>query len=273
MIRRPQHRASWTGRAGRAVTVAGVLTALLGCAGAAPAPAPGGRGAEPGAAASRSPTEPTTAQDRGARPQVTPPAAPEPVVAVPVAAVRPAGDGQLHVVTGTRPPVGSGPLVRYLVEVEGGVGVDAVSFAAAAERTLSDRRSWTAGGRRSLQRVDAEPVDFRLVLASPELTDRLCAPLRTVGRFSCHQDGRAVINAMRWLSGASAYPDRLLDYRHYVVNHEVGHALGHGHVGCPGRGQPAPVMMQQTKGVGACAAQPWPFPDTPADAPVDAPTR
>jgi hypothetical protein len=176
-----------------------------------------------------------------------------------VSAVAPAGDGQLHVVAGAGPPVGSGPVQRYLVEVEGAVGVDPEQFAAAAERTLADPRSWTAGGRRSLQRVDSEPVDFRLVLASPTLTDRLCAPLRTVGRFSCHQDGKAVINAMRWQSGASAYEGRLADYRHYVVNHEVGHALGRGHGGCPGKGEPAPVMMQQTKGVGACRAQPWPY--------------
>lgn len=257
MTPRPQRRA---GRAVRAVGAAGLVAALLGCAGASAESA--GRGpAAASASPGRSSAPPVIDRDRAARPEVTPPAAPAPVVAVPVAAVRRAGDGRLHVVRGSRPPVGSGPLVRYLVEVEGGLDVDGVAFAAAAQRTLSDPRSWTAGGRRSLQRVDAEPVDFRLVLVSPSLTDRLCAPLRTGGRFSCYQDGRAVINAVRWLSGADAYPDRLPDYRHYVVNHEVGHALGHGHAGCPGRGQPAPVMMQQTKGVGACAAQPWPFPD------------
>jgi hypothetical protein len=69
-----------------------------------------------------------------------------------------------------------------------------------------------------------------------------------------------VVNAMRWQRGADAYAGRLADYRDYVVNHEVGHALGRGHVGCPGRGQPAPVMMQQTKGVGACLPSAWPFP-------------
>ncbi|WP_435818523.1 DUF3152 domain-containing protein, partial [Amycolatopsis coloradensis] len=28
----------------------------------------------------------------------------------------------------------------------------------------------------------------------------------------------------------------LLAYHRYAVNHEVGHALGHGHVGCPESG-------------------------------------
>ena len=38
-----------------------------------------------------------------------------------------------------------------------------------------------------------------------------------------------------------------------MVNHEVGHTFGHGHVGCPAGGEPAPVMMQQTEGVAPCA--------------------
>ena len=50
------------------------------------------------------------------------------------------------------------------------------------------------------------------------------------------------------------------DYRHYVVNHEVGHVFGNGHVDCPGAGQPAPVMVQQTLSLGGCVKNAWPFP-------------
>ncbi|CAN5484272.1 hypothetical protein BH09ACT12_BH09ACT12_23930 [soil metagenome] len=67
-----------------------------------------------------------------------------------------------------------------------------------------------------------------------------------------------MLNAWRWLNGADAYEGNLNDYRRYLVNHEVGHALGKAHVGCPGSGLPAPVMMQQTKGLGECSANPWP---------------
>ena len=185
-------------------------------------------------------------------PARTPTAAATPVV--------PAGDGDLHPVRGTSAVSGPGERTTYVVEVEGGLGVDAVAFARDVERTLADPRSWGSAGRRGLQRVPGGDADLRVALASPRTTDRLCAPLDTGGRFSCANGERAVLNAARWLRGAPAYGRRLADYRAYLVNHEVGHALGHGHARCPGAGQRAPVMLQQTKGLDGCAPGPWPYP-------------
>ena len=96
-------------------------------------------------------------------------------------------------------------------------------------------------------------------LAGRSTTDRLCPPVRTNGLFSRFMRGRAVLNFWRWINGARAYAGRLAQYRRYMVNHEVGHALGHGHLGCPGSGRAAPVMMQQTKGVAPCKPNPWPL--------------
>jgi len=170
--------------------------------------------------------------------------------------------GTLTTVSGESPATDASAQL-FSVEVERGVGVDSGAFARAVERTLVDRRSWAASRGFELRRVGdpSEPVSFRVTLASPETTDELCAPLQTQGTYSCHQGDRAVLNAERWARGAGAYGRDLAGYRDYMVNHEVGHALGRSHLSCPGSGLPAPVMMQQTKGVESCRPNPWPLED------------
>lgn len=169
--------------------------------------------------------------------------------------------GRFTIASGRSEQVGAGPLRTFAVEVEDGMGIDAEEFAAEVERIVFDHRGWTSSGRVALQRLDSEHVSFRVSLASPETVDAACTPLRTVRRFSCWNGTRAMINVWRWHAGADAYGEDLVGYRTYLVNHEVGHALGHGHVDCPEPGQRAPVMMQQTISVGDCVANPWPFPD------------
>lgn len=147
----------------------------------------------------------------------------------------------------------------YVVQVEDGLPLPSRAFGAAVARTLGDPRSWAGGDPTVLSPAgDLGSADFRVVLASPETTDVLCAPLLTRGRVSCRNGGDVVINAWRWVHGADGYGDDLRSYREYLVNHEVGHALGHGHAGCPAPGAPAPVMLQQTLGLQGCAPNPWP---------------
>ncbi|HEY8057296.1 MAG TPA: DUF3152 domain-containing protein, partial [Acidimicrobiales bacterium] len=90
--------------------------------------------------------------------------------------------------------------------------------------------------------------------------DSLCLPLQTNGRYSCHQDGTVALNSDRWLNGADERTGPLAAFRHYAVNHEMGHAIGHSHEYCAGAGQLAPVMMQQSKGLDGCLPNGWPFP-------------
>ncbi len=144
--------------------------------------------------------------------------------------------------------------VRYLVEVEKGLPFTPREFARDVHRILTDPRGWPAG----FQRTDREPVDLRVSLTSPAVARRHCRPLDVGLRLSCWQGSRAVINATRWARGAASYGRDLATYREYLINHEVGHALGHGHRTCPGPGRPAPVMVQQSISLYGCAPNPWP---------------
>ena len=259
------------GRFGR-LCACGVLAAavLAGDAGVPPVAAPAGPPAAleafqaPVGAPVGAPVQATAAPSASAR---TPGATPAPRAEErdrrpePVRVPRKA-TGEYAVVAGEdEPPGRRGKVVRYLVEVERGLPFDPAEFADLVHRTLNDPRSWGGGGRMRFRRVDSGPVRFRVALSSPATTDRQCLPLRTGGWLSCWNGRRAVINAERWAKGVPGYGGDLTAYRQYVVNHEVGHALGHGHQACPGRGRRAPVMAQQTKSLGGCRPNPWPYPD------------
>lgn len=215
------------------------------------------------------PSTPATSASRTSSATVSPSATSTPPL--PGGKVTEAGAGTFTVVAAPSPtapaiaaPASGSRVVRYTLEVEDGIDADAAGFAATVAGVLSDGRGWQAvDGVRFVNVTPAQDakkakVDLRITLASPETTDELCAPLDTRGEVSCHARGRAVLNQRRWLLGVEAYGDDLEGYRTYLVNHEVGHGLGHGHESCTGDGKDAPVMMQQTYGVKAC--EPWPWP-------------
>jgi Protein of unknown function (DUF3152) len=175
------------------------------------------------------------------------------------------GAGTLSVVDGTSQVYGTGPLQRFIVEVEDGIGVEGAPFARAVEATLGDPRSWGSGGRMSFQRVGtaeaaAGQFEFRVSLVSPGSMETYCPGVGTGGYTSCRYGDRAVINLARWATAVPDYEGDVATYRLYVVNHEVGHALGNGHEDCPGAGQLAPVMQQQTLGLEGCVKNAWPYP-------------
>ena len=167
--------------------------------------------------------------------------------------------GELVVVPGQVAAPGPGAVRTVRVEVEEGLPVDPGVFASFVMTTLNDPRGWGAGGAMSFARTDGE-AEIRVTLASPDLVDDLCAPLKTQGTTSCGRDGRATINDLRWVTGTAEFADNLLVYRQYVINHEVGHLLGHPHRTCPGAGELAPIMQQQTYGVAPCVPNGWPNP-------------
>lgn len=179
------------------------------------------------------------------------PPAPSPV-RVPVE-----GSGRFSVASVRPEQPDAGGAVTYTVEVEVDLPFLPGRTAELIGRVLDDERGWSARGAAPFVQVPGKG-DLRIVVASPATTDLLCAPLETLGRVSCRNGALVVINARRWAFGVTDYRGHLADYRRYVVNHEVGHALGEAHVECPGAGEPAPVMLQQTYGLDGCARNPWP---------------
>lgn len=161
------------------------------------------------------------------------------------------------------PTVNPRRTVRVGLQVERGAGVDAAEAATIISATLGDPRGWQDVDNVrfrvvSPQALAAGDVDITIVLASPALTDQLCAPLRTRGKVSCFNLRKVVLNARRWMEGVPGYGTDLAAYRQYMVNHEIGHGLYHGHVECPRAGAAAPLMLQQSKGLDGCRPNPWP---------------
>lgn len=68
-----------------------------------------------------------------------------------------------------------------------------------------------------------------------------------------------LINYDRWKNGSKPSKLDLENYRIYVINHEVGHALGRLHAECPCVGCKVPVMKQQTISIDDCSPNPWPL--------------
>jgi hypothetical protein len=159
-------------------------------------------------------------------------------------------------------PAGGGRLMRYRVEVERDIhGLSAAAFAGFVTTTLNDPRGWTAGGDWRLRRVGpGQPHDFTVYLVTPGTRDEVCGGVPD-GYTSCRNGERVILNVARWVKGVPKYGAPLVAYRQYMVNHEVGHRLGHGHELCPGKGEPAPVMQQQTLGLHGCTPNAWPYLD------------
>ncbi len=179
------------------------------------------------------------------------------------------GPDKFDAVPGVDKAPGKGRKYTYRVDVEQGLGLDGALFAEAVQKTLNDKRSWAHNGARTFERIYTGKPDFVITLASPGTTATWCAKSgldTTEDNVSCDSASteRVMINAYRWAQGSSTYGDKMYAYRQMLINHEVGHRLGYGHVTCDKDGELAPVMQQQTKFLDHdgihCLANPWPYP-------------
>jgi hypothetical protein len=246
-------RAAVTVVLGTLVLTVGMLPAAsaawLSAGDARSTPTAGTQGKKPPRPSASPTASPTTTTTPSPTPTPTPAAKP---VQIPVSA-----SGELAVVPGRAAPAGPGRPLTYRVEVERGLPLDGADVAEQMHRVLTDPRGWQPIEGVAFGRTTG-PAGFRLIVASPALTDRLCYPLDTIGELSCRNGDMIILNARRWATGVPWYAGRMADYRAYLVNHEVGHRLGHGHKGCPAPGAPAPVMVQQSKSLYGCKPNPWP---------------
>ena len=147
----------------------------------------------------------------------------------------------------------------YRIETRGRITASMATFRREVAETYADPRGWRSAGV-AFRRV-SRGGDFSVVLAEASRVPGF-SPVCSA-QWSCRVGRYVIINQLRWQHASPSWnragrPVR--EYRHMVVNHETGHWLGHGHLGCPGRGRSAPVMMQQSKGLDGCRHNPWPLP-------------
>lgn len=223
-----------------------------------------------GEGASRSDARPTPDQPATRPPEVKPLSyAAKMAEPFPLAADLKAS-GAFEAVPGLAKAPGKGQKYRYRIDVEKGLSLDAGLFAEAVQKTLNDDRSWAHNGAMTFERISSGSPDFVITLASPGTTGEWCAKSgldTTVQNVSCDSAStdRVMINAYRWAQGSATFgPKQMLAYRQMLINHEVGHRLGHDHVSCRTPGAPAPVMQQQTKSLDIdgikCKPNPWVYP-------------
>lgn len=147
----------------------------------------------------------------------------------------------------------------YSVVTRGAITADLQQFLDLTAASYADPRGWRSAGY-EFTRV-AKGGNFTLVLSSAAKVPSFGYPCSST--WSCRVGRYVIINQARWLHASPAWNAAglaLRDYRHMVLNHETGHWLGHRHRGCPGKGRQAPVMMQQSKGLGGCRFNPFPLP-------------
>jgi len=147
--------------------------------------------------------------------------------------------------------------ITYTVS-KNGTTADVNEVASLANATLNDSRGWSQLGANFKQ--VASGGMFNLILSQGSLLPTYSSGCSA--DWSCRAGNNVVINTDRWTGASTAWNSgggTLRDYRHMVVNHEVGHWLGHDHASCGGSGQPAPLMQQQSIDLMGCTFNPWPL--------------
>lgn len=151
----------------------------------------------------------------------------------------------------------------YCVSTTGDVG-DTASFEDMIFRTLNNPKGWPrAGATFTLADQSAgQACDMTITLAQAQYMTTFSDGCSD--EYSCRVGNDVIINADRWNGATPSWIQgggTLGRYRELVINHEVGHRLGHidNETPCAGPGNPAPVMLQQSMGLDGCTPNEWPL--------------
>ena len=152
-------------------------------------------------------------------------------------------------------------IVTYSVSSRGNPKSGIELFRALAGETFGDARGWKKAGVSFHEVISGG--NFHLILSEGKYLPEFSSVCSI--DYSCRVGKDVIINDDRWSSATASWNaagGSLRDYRHMVINHEVGHFLGHvdNVPVCAGAGQKAPLMQQQSMNLRGCVFNPWPWP-------------
>ncbi len=152
-------------------------------------------------------------------------------------------------------------VIKYEILSEGEINSDFEEFEETVTSILNDVRGWKRAGVGFERAEEGETASMKIILAAPSVVGSYAGCSDTL---SCRYGERVMINDDRWANGSESYTElgvTIDEYREMVVNHEVGHFLGHGHIQiCESGTGIAPVMLQQSTGLNGCTPNSWPLP-------------
>jgi predicted metalloprotease len=125
--------------------------------------------------------------------------------------------------------------------------------------TLNDHRSWNHEFKQTLDQTQSFVNMYKYTRQKikekfPELVGlSVCEYLKTPRMI--------YFDIQNWNSPPKNFTGDRKTYRQYLINHEMGHALGHMHSTLENikKEDFCPVMYQQTKGTNQCQANQWPI--------------
>ena len=126
--------------------------------------------------------------------------------------------------------------------------------------TYADTRGWNDGGRIAFEHVSSGCQYTVWMSASADMTKfgAICD-----NYYNCQVGTNVIMNYDRWTGATPPWNQTggsLEDYHTLMIDHETGHRLGFlDNPTCPGAGQPAPVMMQQSIALKGCTFNIWPL--------------